>query len=227
MKRSKKYKEAEKQIEKGKLYALKDACSLVKKVAISKFPSTIQIHINLKLTEKQKKESIRGSVVLPYSTGAGTKKIAVITTPGNFKSAEGADFVGNEDLIKKIQDGWTEFDILIATPDVMPKIAILGKVLGPKGKMPNPKNETVTTDLKKTIESFKKGKVNFKADKQFGIHQTIGKTSMKEEEIFENAKEFMRALNSELAKLGSNPIKNVFLAPTMGPAIKIDLASLS
>lgn len=225
MSRSKKYKKAVEILDKTKSYPLKEAVKLLPKLATTKFDSSIEIHINLKLTEKQKKESIRGSVSLPHQVGSAAK-IAVITTPAHEQEAKEADLVGGEDLIKKIESGWSDFDILIATPEVMPQVAILGKVLGPKGKMPNPKNKTVTTNLKATIASYKEGKTDFKADKQGGIHKIIGKISLKSDQLLANAEAFLKAVISETQRLQSVPFKSVFLAPTMGPSIRVDIGEL-
>lgn len=221
MSRSKKYKKVQKLIDKTKHYNLEQAIELMPKLSTSKFDSAIEIHINIKLSQKQKKESIKGSLTLPHQVGTVTK-IAVLTTPEHVDEAKEADTVGAEDLIKKIEKGWSDFDVLIATPEIMPKIASLGKILGPKGKMPNPKNETVTTNLKKVIGMYKKGKLDFKADKQGGIHKTIGKVSMKKEQLIENAKAFFKAVFDETKRLQSMPFKSVFLSPTMGPSIRLD-----
>ncbi|MDD3647243.1 MAG: 50S ribosomal protein L1 [Candidatus Dojkabacteria bacterium] len=225
MKRSKKYTEAENLIEKGKMYSLDEAVDLLPKVSISKFDAAYEIHFLLNLTEKQKKESIKGSTKLPYQVG-NAKKIAVITSPEHMGDADTADVTGYEDLIKKIEDGFSDFDVLIATPDVMPKLASLGKVLGPKGKMPNPKNGTITTDLKKAIQTYKEGKLDFKVDKQGGIHLIFGKKSMTKEQLLENLKVLIKAVLQESTKLNSIPFKSIFVTPTMGPSIKMDINNL-
>jgi large subunit ribosomal protein L1 len=225
MKRSKKYKQVLKQLDKSQNYSLKEAVTLIPQLSTSKFAGSIEIHVNLLLTEKQQKENIRGSVTLPYQVGTPAK-IVVLTTPEHFEEAKGADTVGGEDLIKKIEKGWNEFDIVIATPEVMQKVAILGRILGPKGKMPNPKNDTVTTHLKQTIENYKKGKIDFKADGQGGIHKVIAKTTMKPEEILENIFNFLKAIVQETKRYTAVPFKSIFISPTMGPSIKLDTASL-
>lgn len=226
MKRSKKYKEVLKLLDKKKLYSLDEALELLPKISTSKFDSAVEVHINFNLNQKQKKTAnIKGSLILPNQVGTSVK-IAVITTPDHSAKAKGAEIVGGEELIKKIEDGWNDFDILIATPDIMPKLAMLGKVLGPKGKMPNPKNNTVTTDLKGTIESYKKGKTDFKVDKQGGLHQLLGKVNMKKGKLKENVVTFLKAILNESRNINVIPFKTVYLSPSMGPSIKLDVKEL-
>ena len=222
MKRSKKYKKVEKLVEENKVYTIEEACKLLPKISISKFDSSVEIHINLALSDKQKKESIKGSTTLPHQVGSSAK-VAVVTTPENMDKASKADMSGGDDLIKKIEEGFNDFDILIATPDIMPKMATLGKILGPKGKMPNPKNGTITTDIEKTIESYKKGKLDFKADSQQGMHAPVGKASMKAGDLEDNVKTFLKAVFKETKNLQPNPFRTIFLTPTMGPSIPLDV----
>jgi large subunit ribosomal protein L1 len=224
MKRSKNYKEKQKLVDKSKEYKIEEALELLPKVASCKFDASIELHINLNLSEKQKKTVVKGSVTLPHQVGEGAK-VAIVTTPEHLDDAKEADLSGGEELVKKIQDGFDDFDILIATPEMMPKLAQLGKVLGPKGKMPNPKNGTVTTDIKKTIQSFKEGKTNFRADDAGGIHQVIGKVSMKKEDIKENLRTYLKALLPEVPNQAV-PFRNAFIAPSMGPSLRIDIADL-
>lgn len=221
MARGKKYKKVASSVDRAKVYNLDEAVALLPTISTSSFKGSLNLHVKLNLSEKQKNESIKGSVQLPHQVGEPAK-ILVITTPEHQKEAEGADYVGGEEIVKKIQGGWEDFDIVIATPDIMPKIAMLGKVLGPKGLMPNPKSGTVTTDIKATVASYKKGKIDFRMDKQGGIHQTIGKSDMTAEQIKDNILAFMDALFGEIRKFGANPIKSIFIAPTMGPSIKLD-----
>lgn len=221
MKRSKKYKAAEKQIDKTKTYSIEDAVALLPKVNTASFDATVEMHVNLKLTDKQKKQSIKGSLQFPHQVGEAAK-VLVITSPDNQKDADAADFVGGEEMVKKIQDGWSDFDIVIATPEIMPKIAVLGKVLGPKGLMPNPKNNTVTNDLKKTIQTYKAGKINFRADKQGGIHIAVGKVAMKPEELSANIIAALEAVFEETKSLSPNPFKSLYLSTSMGPSIPLD-----
>ncbi len=222
MKRSKKYKKAKELIDKNKEYPLEEALDLLPQITTCKFDASIEIHINLNLSDKQKKTSIKGSTTFPHQVG-DIAKVAVITTPENNEEAKEADIVGYEDLIKKIEKGWNDFDILIASPEVMSKVAILGKKLGPQGKMPNPKNGTVTKNLKKTIKNYKKGKINFKKDDQNGIHQLVGKASMKKTDLKKNIVTFLKAVFKEVKNLNMIPFKSIYLSPSMGPSIKLDV----
>ena len=224
MKRSKKYIEAQKLITTGKKYTLKEAVELLPKVSFTKFAGSINFQINLSLNEKQKKEVIRGSFTLPHSLGKSLK-ILVLAEPADKEKAKDADFFGGEELVKEIEDGKADFDMVITTPKMMPKIAKLGKILGTKGLMPNPKNGTITTDLEATIKKFKKGLKNFKADNGV-ITTVIGKTDMKTEQILENFAEFLKAVSNETKKLGPNVVKAMFLIPTMGPKINLDVNSV-
>lgn len=225
MKISKKQKAAQKLVDKTKSYNLEDALDLLPKISTSKFEASVETHINLNLSEKQKKISIKGNTTLPHQV-AESIKIAVLTTPEHNNEAKEADVVGNDDLIKKIEKGWSDFDVLIATPEIMQKVAILGKILGPKGKMPNPKSGTVTTNLKQTIQSYKEGKTDFKADQQGGIHHAVGKINMKKEHLKENVITFFKAVYQETKNLQAIPFKSIYLSPTMGPSIKLDINSL-
>jgi len=222
MKRSKKYKKALENIDKSKEYTLEEAIELLPKVNICSFDSSVDIHLKIRLKEKQKKLSIKGSTKLPNKVGQSVR-IAVITTNEHQEEAKSADIVGGEDLIQKIEKGEIDFDILIATPDIMAKVAKLGRILGPKGKMPNPKNGTVTTDLDGTIESYKEGKTNFKVDKQGGIHMKIGSINMEKEKLQENIITFLKAVYQEIKNLNPVPFKSIILAPSMGPSIKLDV----
>lgn len=222
MKRSKKYQDVSTLVDKNKSYSIDEAIELLPKVNFSKFDASVELHVNLLLSEKQKKETIRISTTLPNVLDSQTKKIAVITSTEHADKAKGADIVGSEDLIKKIQEGFSEFDVVIATPDMMPKVAVLGKVLGPKGKMPNPKNGTVTLKLKETIDSYKKGKVDIRVDKQGGIHQKLGKISMDKKSLKQNIVSILKSIYQETKRFHVIPFQSVFLSPTMGPSIKID-----
>lgn len=210
-------------IEKGKVYSLEEAIKIIKENKISKFDESVEIHVKLSINTKKGEEQVRGSTVLPHGTGK-TKKIAVITSIKNTEAkAAGADIVGGEEMIAKIKEGKIEdFDVLLATPEMMPKLALVAKILGPKGLMPNPKTETVTEKIKETIEMLKKGKVNFKNDDTGNIHQVVGKVSFLENQLIENVKSFLEALQ----KIKPNSIKGKFiisvsLCSTMGPGIKI------
>lgn len=225
MKRSNKYKKAKKESEKKSKYELSEALEILPEISTSNFVGSAELHINLNM---QKDKSIKGSVKFPNEIKSNETKIAVVTTPDNYDEAKkaGADFVDGDKLIKKIEEGWSEFDILIATPNVMPKIAKLGRTLGPKGLMPNPKNNTVTENLKKVITAYKSGKVDFKAGDHGGIHQSIGKISQETEKLVENAYTFIEAVFKEANILGPTPFKSIYVAPSMGPSLEIDRSEL-
>ncbi len=219
---SKKYDKAQKLVDKKKSYQINKALELMPKISTSKFPGSIELHITFNLSEKQQKESLKGAVVFPNQFGK-TKKVLVLTDTSHQKEAEdaGADFVGLEEYIKKIETGWDDFDIVIATPSVMPKIAKLGKFLGRKGLMPNPKNQTVTNDLKKVIKMYKQGKTDFKVQ-EGNLKIILGKVDMNPKQLVENFEEFTKSLYNVLPRLTKDMIRSIYLTPTMGPSIKID-----
>lgn len=227
MKRSKKYQEAMKKVDQNKFYSIDEATKSVKEVSYAKFEATINVNIKLALKDKQKKESVRGTIVFPNLVEEAPK-VLVLADGADQETATkaGADYVGLEDLVKKIEEGFEDFSIVIATPDVMSKIAKLGKYIGRRGLMPNPKNGTVTKDLEKAIQSFKSGKTNFKM-LEGGIFQfKVAKSSMTEAQIKENLVAFLKAVNSEVKKFGENIFKSISISPTMGPAIYLDLNSV-
>jgi large subunit ribosomal protein L1 len=224
MKKSKKYQESAKKVEKNKRYDPVEALDLAKEANYSKFPGSINVEIILNLTDKQKKEAIRGSYVLPHSFGK-TVKILAFADKGDLLES-GADIIGGEELIPQVEKNEIVFDVVISTPAMMPKIARLGKVLGTKGLMPNPKNGTVTTDIKSTVEKFRKGMKNFKADESSKINGVIGKTDMETAKLTENFKAFMAAVFNEVKKFGTNPYKSISMTPTMGPKISIDTSKV-
>lgn len=223
MKRSKKYKQVEKKVDNNKLYSVEEAVKKAKEVSYTKFIGSLNIVVNINVPAKFKKDSIRGSVVLPHQTGE-TKKVVVVTSAQYEKSAQdaGADEVGADDLIKKIEEGYTDFDVLIATPEMMIKLAKLGKTLGPKGLMPNPKNNTVTTDVEKAVKSYKAGKLDFRMSEQGEIKSKVGKLDQDDEHLKENVNAFLNVALFETKKYGPHRIKSIFLSPTMGPSIQID-----
>lgn len=223
MKRSKKYNEASKKVLVGMSYSIDEALKAAKEVSYTKFVGGIDVAINFNVAEKYKKEPFRGSITLPHQI-TDSVKVAVIAMGQDEADAKaaGADEVGGEELIKKIEGGYLDFDILIATPPMMVKMAKLGKILGPKGLMPNPRNETVTADVARVISNYKKGKMDFKLDAQGGIKAKIGKTNMEVEQIKENFMAFVKIAFAETRKLGPNRVKSIFVSPTMGPSIKID-----
>jgi large subunit ribosomal protein L1 len=225
----KKYLEKVKLVEKGKLYQLPQAAELVRQLSTSKFDGTVELTINLGVDPKQSDQQVRGTVGLPH--GLGKKiNVIVIAKGDNAKQAQtaGADEVGDDELIKKIEGGWTEFDVLITTPDMMPKVGKLGKILGRKGLMPSPKAGTVAQDVGKTVKEFKAGKVEFKVDKQGIVHLPIGKISFTADKIAENYKAIYNAImRAKPSASKGTYVKSVFLSPTMGPAVRIDHNALT
>ena len=192
-KKSKKYTEALSKIEKGKLYSLEEAVKLVKETSVSKFDGTVEIAVRLNLDTKKNDQQLRGAIVLPFGTGK-TKKVLVLAKGDAAKAATeaGADFVGDVDMITKIEkENWFDFDVIIATPEMMPMLGKLGKVLGPKGLMPNPKTGTVTMDTKKAVEDVKKGRVEYRTDSYANVHALVGKVSFDDEKLVSNIKAFM------------------------------------
>lgn len=227
-KKSKKYQEALNKIEKGKLYSLEDAVKLVKETSISKFDGTVEIAVRLNLDTKKNDQQLRGAIVLPHGTGK-TKKVLVLAKGDAAKSASeaGADYVGDVDMITKIdKENWFDFDVIIATPEMMPLLGRLGKVLGPKGLMPNPKTGTVTMDTKKAVEDVKKGRVEYRTDSYANVHAIVGKASFNEEYLIDNIKAFMDVIIKSKPQAAKGIyLKSVSLASTMGPGIKINLDS--
>lgn len=192
-KKSKKYTEALSKVEKGKLYTLEEAVKLVKETSTSKFDGTVEIAVRLNLDTKKNDQQLRGAIVLPHGTGKA-KKVLVLAKGDAAKAAQeaGADFVGDVDMITKIEkENWFEFDVIIATPEMMPLLGKLGKVLGPKGLMPNPKTGTVTMDTRKAVEDVKKGRVEYRTDSYANVHALVGKVSFDDEKLVDNVKAFM------------------------------------
>lgn len=227
-KKSKKYQEALNKIEKGKLYSLEEAVKLVKETSVSKFDGTVEIAVRLNLDTKKNDQQLRGAIVLPHGTGK-TKKVLVLAKGDAAKSATeaGADYVGDVDMITKIdKENWFDFDVIIATPEMMPLLGRLGKVLGPKGLMPNPKTGTVTMDTKKAVEDVKKGRVEYRTDSYANVHAIVGKVSFTEEDLVDNIKAFMDVIIKSKPQAAKGIyLKNVSLASTMGPGIKVSLDS--
>jgi large subunit ribosomal protein L1 len=220
----KKLREKEKLVEKMKYYSPEEALELVKKTAPTKFDETVDLAMKLGVDIK-KNPSVRGTVALPAGSGK-SKKIAVLTKPERFKEAEeaGANVVGSDDLVEKIKNGFLGFDILIATPDMMGAAGKLGKILGTKGLMPNPKSGTVTTEIGKTVKEFKGGKVEFKMDKGGALHMVLGKVSFKAEALLSNYKAAVQAVSHvKPGGLKGSFIRSLTVSSTMGPGIKIDL----
>lgn len=223
---SKRKKANDSLIEKDKRYSLKDAISIIKKAQKTKFDESIDVSMKLNIKSKELTQPIRGAVTLPHGSG---KKITVccICKGDDERKAKqaGADIVGSDELITKIAGGWCEFDVAVATPEMMKGMARLGKVLGPKGLMPNPKSGTVTPDIDRAIKEIKAGKIEYKMDKQAGIHASIGKLSFDENKIHDNVKEFIQtviASNTQLSK--PQTIGSIAISKTMGPGVKLDIS---
>ncbi|RHP36315.1 50S ribosomal protein L1 [Lachnotalea sp. AF33-28] len=229
MKRGKKYAEAAKLVDRSVLYDVADAVSLVKKSATAKFDETIEAHIRTGCDGRHADQQIRGAVVLPHGTG---KTVRVLVFAKNAKADEataaGADFVGAEELIPKIQnEGWLDFDVVVATPDMMGVVGRLGRVLGPKGLMPNPKAGTVTMDVTKAIQDIKAGKIEYRLDKTNIIHVPVGKASFSEEQLTDNFQTLINAiLKARPSAVKGQFLKSVTLASTMGPGVKINPVKL-
>ncbi|MEE0421007.1 MAG: 50S ribosomal protein L1 [Lachnospiraceae bacterium] len=227
MKRGKKYVEAAKAVDRANLYDVADAMALVKKTAVAKFDETIEAHIRTGCDGRHADQQIRGAVVLPHGTG---KKVRVLVFAKNAKAEEakaaGAEYVGAEELIPKIQnENWFEFDVVVATPDMMGVVGRLGRVLGPKGLMPNPKAGTVTMDVTKAVQDIKAGKIEYRLDKTNIIHVPIGKASFSEEQLADNFQTLMGAIiKAKPSTLKGQYLKSVTVAPTMGPGIKLNTA---
>ena len=230
MKRGKKYVEAAKAIDRAALYDVNEAVALVKKAAVAKFDETIEVHIRTGCDGLHADQQIRGAVVLPHGTG---KQVRVLVFAKNAKADEakaaGAEFVGAAELIPKIQnEGWLDFDVVVATPDMMGVVGRLGRILGPKGLMPNPKAGTVTMDVTKAVNDIKAGKIEYRLDKTNIIHVPIGKASFTEEQLTDNFQTLIEAINKvkPAAVKGQYP-KSVTIAPTMGPGVKLNPVKLA
>lgn len=224
MKFGKRYSEALKLIEKGKLYSVDEALDLAVKTASAKFDETIELHVRLGVDSKNADQQVRGVVVLPAGTGKSVK-VLVLTKGDKAEEAEkaGADYVGSDELIAKINQGWLDFDVCIATPDMMSSISRIAKVLGPKGLMPNPKSGTLTTDVAKAIADVKAGKVEYRLDKNENIHCPIGKASFGVEKLKENLTTLMDAIiKAKPAAAKGTYLKSVTIASSMGPGIRIN-----
>ena len=225
MKRGKKYIEAAKLVDRAKLYEKDEAVALAKKISSAKFDETIEVHIKTGCDGRHADQQIRGAVVLPHGTG---KKVRILVFAKDAKAEEakaaGADFVGGDELIPKIQnEGWLDFDVVVATPDMMGVVGRLGRVLGPKGLMPNPKAGTVTMDVTKAINEIKAGKIEYRLDKTNIIHVPIGKASFTEEQLADNFQTLIDAIvKVRPAALKGQYLKSVIITPTMGPGIRLN-----
>ena len=227
-KRGKRYNDALSKVEKGKLYSKEEACELVKETSNSKFDGTIEVAMHLNVDTKKADQQLRGAILLPNGTGK-TKKVLVIAKGDFAKAAQsaGADFVGDTDMLSKIEkENWFGFDTLIATPDMMPLLGKLGRVLGPKGLMPNPKTGTVTTDVAKAVSDVKAGRVEYRTDSFGNIHGIIGKASFDTNKLVENLNSFVTTIiKLKPATVKGDFVKNISISSTMGPGIKISLNS--
>lgn len=219
----KKYMEVSKLFDKKNIYQIDEAISLVKKTLITKFDSTVELVFRLNVDPRHADQQIRGALVLP--SGTGRKKVILVLTNTKVKEAEEAkaDFVGGKDLIEKIEkNNWFVFDTIIATPDIMGELGKIGRILGPKGLMPNPKTGTVTMDVKKAIEDVRKGKIEYRVDKQGNLHTIMGKVSFEEDKLKDNYQEIYNAIKkAKPSAVKGQYIKNIVLSTTMGPSIKV------
>jgi len=221
---TKKRKAASSKVDKNKFYTLKEASSLVKEVNTTKFDSSVDLHVRLGVDPKKADQSIRGTVSLPHGTGK-TKRVLVLCTPDKEADARaaGADYVGLDEYIQKIEGGWVDVDVIVATPSVMPKIGRLGKVLGPRNLMPNPKTGTVTNDVAAAVKEVKGGKIAFKVDKAGIIHASIGRVSFTPEKLADNSLELISAIiRAKPATAKGTYVKSVFMASSMSPGIALD-----
>ncbi len=225
---AKKRKAVDAKIDKKKIYSLKEASTLVKEVNTTKFDASVDIHIRLGVDPKKADQAIRGTVTLPHGTGK-TKRVLVLCTPDKETEAKnaGADYVGLDEFVQKIEGGWVDVDVIVATPSVMPKIGKLGKILGPRNLMPNPKTGTVTNDVAAAVTEVKGGKIAFKVDKAGIVHASIGRVSFSPEKITENSTELINAIiKAKPATAKGTYLKSVFMASSMSPGIAVDTKSL-
>jgi large subunit ribosomal protein L1 len=224
---TKKRKVAEAKVDNNKIYSLKEASTLVKEINCTKFDSSVDVHVRLGVDPKKADQAIRGTVTLPHGTGK-TKRVLVLCTPDKEADAKaaGADFVGLDEFIAKIEGGWTDVDVIVATPSVMPKIGKLGKVLGPRNLMPNPKTGTVTNDVAAAVNEVKGGKIAFKVDKAGIVHASVGRISFAPEKIAENITEFLNAIvKAKPSTAKGTYLKSIYMASTMSPGVAVDTKS--
>ena len=228
MKHGKKYNETAKLVDRATQYEPAEAIALVKKTAVAKFDETVEMHIRLGVDPRSADQQVRGSVVLPNGTGKETR-VLCLCTPDMVTAAQeaGADYVGLDEYIEKIKGGWTDIDVIITMPSCMGKVGPLGRVLGPRGLMPNPKSGTVTMDVAKAVKDVKGGKIDFKVDKTGIVHASIGKISFSSDKIYENAKEFIQTIiKLKPAAAKGTYIKSIFISSTMSKGIKVDPKSV-
>lgn len=221
--RSKRYKESQKQLEKNKAYQLKEAILILKKMPLPKLDSSVDLHYHLNVDVKNSDQMVRGTVVLPHGTGKKVK-VAVFCKGEDDKVARDvqADYVGGNELIDKVAAGFLDFDCAIATPEMMKDLSKLGKVLGPRGLMPSPKTGTVTKDIKKAVEDVRRGKVEFRVDKQAGIHLSVGRISFSEEKLYDNASQVIEAINeARPTSVKGKFIRSLSISASMNPGLKL------
>ena len=225
-KRGKKYAEAAKLVDRTKTYELREAVQLLKQAATANFDETVEIAFRLGVDPKQADQNLRGAVVLPHGTGK-TQRVLVFAKGEKIKEAEaaGADYIGDEEIIAKINEGWFDFDVIVATPDMMAEVGKLGRVLGPKGLMPNPKTGTVTFEVEKAVNDIKAGKVEYRVDKSANLHVPVGKVSFEDDQLVENLETIIETIVRVKPQSSKGKyIRNVAIASTMGPGIKIDVS---
>ena len=226
-KRGKKYEDAAKLVDRTKQYELREAVELVKKTATANFDETVEAAFRLGVDPKHADQNIRGAVVLPHGTGK-TQRVLVFAKGDKIKEAEaaGADYIGDEEIIAKINEGWFDFDVIVATPDMMAEVGKLGRVLGPKGLMPNPKTGTVTFEVEKAVADIKAGKVEYRVDKAANLHVPIGKISFTDDQLVENLETIIETVvRAKPQSSKGKYLRNVAIASTMGPGIKLDVSA--
>lgn len=222
-KQGKHYLAAAQKVDRSKRYSVEEAIALVKTLSFEKFDASVQVSLNLNVDPRHADQQIRGAVVLPHGTGRSQKVLVVTQGPKEKEATEaGADYVGNKEILEKIKGGWFDFDVIIATPDMMGELGKLGKILGPKGLMPNPKTGTVTMNVAQAVADVKKGKVEYRVDKEGNISVLFGKVSFKEEQLVENLTTLMDLIRkARPAAVKGNYMKNVVISTTMGPGIRL------
>ena len=226
---TKQRKEALAKFDKSKSYSLSEAVNIVKQITYTKFDASVDLNIRLGVDPRKANQMVRGSVTLPHGTGK-VVRVLVLCNPDKAQEAldAGADYVGLDEYIQKIKDGWTDIDIVITTPNIMPKVGALGRILGPRGLMPNPKTGTVTMDVAKAVQEVKAGKIDFKVDKYGIINAGVAKVSFSPEKIFDNAKELIQAvIKLKPAAAKGTYMKSVYISSTMSPGVQIDVKSVS
>ena len=226
---SKKRKEALAKFDKSKSYSLSEAVNIVKQITYTKFDASVDLNIRLGVDPRKANQMVRGSVTLPHGTGK-VVRVLVLCNPDKAQEAidAGADYVGLDEYIQKIKDGWTDIDIVITTPNIMPKVGALGRILGPRGLMPNPKTGTVTMDVAKAVQEVKAGKIDFKVDKYGIINAGVAKVSFSPEKIFDNAKELIQTvIKLKPAAAKGTYVKSIYISSTMSPGVQIDVKSVA